>query len=216
MKRILLIAIALLCGFLIASAAWYYSRLHSGKSGSIQATAESAVTAKLMNKLNRHSDQLLLYARQHGYNTNTCFLIDMSIESGRNRFFVFDMQKHSILKAGLVAHGCCNKSWLSGRQYGNEVGCGCTSLGKYKIGAPYKGRFGLAYKLYGLDATNSNAFARAVVLHSYYAVPDKEVHPYPICQSEGCPMVSAAFLNKLAGIINASKKPMLLYTFDAN
>jgi hypothetical protein len=155
-----------------------------------------------------------LYARQHGYNTNTCFLIDMSIESGKNRFFVFDLQKDSILDAGLVAHGSCNKTWLSGRQYGNDVGCGCTSLGKYKIGAPYKGRFGVAYKLYGLDATNSNAFERAVVLHSYYAVPDKEVYPYPICQSQGCPMVSPAFLNKLAGIINASSKPMLLYTFD--
>jgi len=216
MKRILLMAIALLFGFLLASAAWYYSRLNTGKSRTANRTAKSAITPALKSKLNQHADQLLLYARQHGYNTGTCFLIDMSIESGKNRFFVFDMQKDSVLDAALVAHGSCNKSWLSGRQYGNEVGCGCTSLGKYKIGAPYKGRFGVAYKLYGLDATNSNAFERCVVLHSYYAVPDAEVHPYPICQSQGCPMVSPVFLNKLAGIINASKKPMLLYTFDKN
>jgi len=215
MKRILLIGIALLFGFLLASATWYYSKLHGGKSRTVH-TVKPEITGALMNKLNQHADQLLSYARAHGYNANTCFLIDMSIESGKNRFFVFDMQKDSVLDAGLVAHGSCNKSWLSGRQYGNEVGCGCTSLGKYKIGAPYKGRFGMAYKLYGLDATNSKAFERAVVLHSYYAVPDKEVHPYPICQSQGCPMVSPAFLNKLAGIINASKKPMLLYTFDGN
>ena len=115
-----------------------------------------------------------------------------------------------------MAHGRCNKDWLKGRQYGNDVGCGCTSLGRYKIGNPYNGRFGRAYKLHGLDSTNSNAFKRYVVLHSYTAVPDAEVHPLPICQSDGCPMVSAAFLQKLATIIDQSKQPILLYTFDKN
>ncbi len=144
------------------------------------------------------------------------FLIDMSIESGNNRLFVYDLQKSAVVDAGLVAHGRCNQDWLKGRKYGNEVGCGCSSLGRYKIGKPYKGRFGLAYKLHGLDSTNSNAFKRFVVLHSHSCVPNAEVNPLPICQSDGCPTVSAQFLNKLATIIDQSKQPMLMFMFDQN
>lgn len=213
MKRLLIITLALLLGFLMASAAWYYSKLRPGK---FHHSLKRDVKPALMVKLNSRAGQLKNYAAQHGYNSNICFLIDMNIESGKNRFFVYDLLKDSVLDAGLVTHGRCNKNWLTGRKYGNDPGCGCTSLGKYKIGKPYKGKFGLAYKLYGLDTTNSNAFKRFVVLHSHSCVPDAEVHPYPICQSDGCPTVSPAFLNKLAAIIDRSAKPVLLYTFDAN
>jgi hypothetical protein len=154
------------------------------------------------------------YAAQHGYNSDICFLVDMSIESGKNRFFVYDLNKDTVPDAGLVTHGRCGNNGQKGSKYGNDVGCGCTSLGKYKIGKPYKGKFGLAYKLYGLDTTNSNAFKRYVVLHSHACVPDAEIHPFHICRSEGCPTVSPAFLNKLARIIDQSSKPILLYTFD--
>jgi len=214
MKRILFIAIALLFGCLIAGAAWYYSKLN--RSHTAYRSPTGAAGKQLLTRLTIHAHPLLTYARQHGYNTTTCFLVDMSIGSGSNRFFVYDMKKDSISDAGLVAHGCCNKDWLAGRQYGNEVGCGCTSLGKYKIGNPYKGKFGRAYKLHGLDSSNSNAFARFVVLHSFTAVPDKEVEPLPICQSNGCPMVSASFLQKLSTIVDHSAQPVLLYIFDKN
>jgi hypothetical protein len=214
MKRALFISLALLFCFLVAGAGWYFSKLNTGKSRSIHHSSRTVAAKELMYRLNLHASQLQSYARKHGYNSNTCFLIDMTIESGKNRFFVFDLQKDSIVDAGLVAHGSCNKTFLRGREYGNEPGCGCSSLGKYKIGNAYKGKFGTAYKLYGLDSTNSNAFKRFVVLHSYTCVPDEEVYPLPICQSLGCPMVSPAFMNKLATIIDKSPKPMLLYTFD--
>jgi hypothetical protein len=214
MKRVILTTTVLLFCFLLAGAAWYYSKLSTGKSRTVHHRVSVLASPVLMNRLNTRADRLQLYAKQHEYNTGICFLIDMSIESGKNRFFIYDLQKDSILDAGLVAHGSCNKNWLSDRQYGNEPGCGCTSLGRYGIGNPYKGKFGTAYKLYGLDSTNSNAFKRFVVLHSYICVPDEEVHPAPICQSQGCPMVSPAFMNKLATIIDHSNKPILLSIFD--
>src|SRR5262245_29960802 len=62
-----------------------------------------------------------------------CFLIDMSLSSGQNRFFVYDLKKDTLQNSALVTHGRCNQYWLEGRKYGNTVGCGCTSLGKYKI-----------------------------------------------------------------------------------
>jgi hypothetical protein len=88
----------------------------------------------------------------------------MTLPSGQNRFFIYDITKDTIRNSGLVTHGRCNEMWLDGRKYSNTPGCGCTSLGKYKIGNSYMGRFGLAYKLYGLDKTNNNAFKRFVVL----------------------------------------------------
>ncbi|PWU04615.1 MAG: hypothetical protein C5B52_01255 [Bacteroidetes bacterium] len=82
------------------------------------------------------------------------------------------------------------------------------------MGSPYNGKFGHAYRLSGLDSTNSNALQRSVVLHSFYAVPDEEVYPYPICQSLGCPMVSPAFLKRLQLIIDNSEKPILLWIYE--
>ena len=137
----------------------------------------------------------------------------MSLPSGDNRFFVYDLKKDTIKNSGVVTHGNCNQYWLEGRKYSNEQGSGCTSLGKYKIGYSYKGRFGLAYKLYGLDKTNSNAFNRFVVLHSHSCVPEIEVKD-EICQSNGCPTVSPGYLQQLKPIIDKSSKPVLLWIYE--
>lgn len=165
-------------------------------------------------KLREHAADAAAFAGKHGYNTRFCFLADMSLASGSNRFFVYDLKADSIETAGLVAHGRCNKLWLTGRKYSNTTGSGCTSLGKYKIGKPYEGRFGLAYKLYGLDPTNSNAFERFVVLHAHECVPMREVYPVEICQSDGCPTVSILFLAKLAKKIDQSRLPVLLWVYE--
>lgn len=153
------------------------------------------------------------FTKQNHFDTSFCFLIDMSLPANHKRFFVYDLKKDTVLNSGLVTHGNCNQLWLEGRKYGNEIGCGCTSLGKYKIGNSYYGRFGLAFKLYGLDETNSNAFKRFVVLHSHSCVPDSEVVE-EVCQSNGCPTVAPSFLENLSGIITKSKKPVLLWIFE--
>lgn len=212
MQRILLVCAITVALLLVGSAALYNARNHRG--GKTTITSNTPDNTKLLSRLKAHAATIVPYAKQHGYNTRFCFLADMQLHSGQNRFFVYDLTADSVLDAGLVTHGRCNQAWLAGRQYGNEVGCGCTSLGKYKIGKPYHGRFGLAYKLHGLDATNNNAFKRYVVLHSHECVPENEVSPAPICQSDGCPTVSPGFLQKLAARINASEKPVLLLIVD--
>jgi hypothetical protein len=212
MKRILLLAFASILVFTLASAAWYYSKLHNKRA--VHKTAAVTASNRLNLILKEQAGSILAFAKKNNYNTGLCFLVNMNIASGTNRFFVYDLNKDSVSDAGLVTHGRCNKTWLTGRQYDNKIGCGCTSLGKYKVGKPYQGRFGLAYKLYGLDTTNNNAFKRFVVLHSHDCVPDDEVNPYPICQSDGCPTVSPAFLKKLASLIDASPKPILLSIVD--
>lgn len=168
-----------------------------------------AWTAKLKEK----AGEAKLFVKQKAYNNNYCFLIDMNLPSGQNRFFVYNLKKDSLESSGLVAHGNCFEYWLDGRRYSNKVGSGCTSLGKYKIGSSYTGKWGYSYKLHGLDSTNNNALERTVVLHSHSCVPEKEVAD-EICQSNGCPTVSPAFLQKLKLIINSSKKPVLLWVYE--
>ncbi|MDP4260997.1 MAG: murein L,D-transpeptidase catalytic domain family protein [Bacteroidota bacterium] len=208
--------ILLLLPVLIFSSGWFSSSSLRKKNKTILLgiTPKTHVLADLsIEKMRGKAGEAKRFISQNHFNESTCFLVDMSLPSGQNRFFVYDLEKDSITLSGLVAHGCCNQYWLEGRRYGNTVGCGCTSLGKYKIGNSYYGRFGLAFKLYGLDKTNDKAFDRFVVLHSHECVPTTEVKD-DICQSDGCPMVAPSFLQQLKPIINGSKKPVLLWIYE--
>lgn len=153
------------------------------------------------------------YIAGHGFDRAHCFLLDMRIPSGKKRFFVYNLKKDSVEISGLVTHGSGSGYGPDGLVFSNQPNSYCTSLGKYRVGNSYNGTFGLAYKLYGLEQTNSKAFDRFVVLHSYSCVPDDEVFPYPICVSLGCPTVSPAFLSRLNKYITESRKPVLLWIY---
>ena len=92
---------------------------------------------------------------------------------------------------------------------GVKFNIGWITLGKYSIGSHYKGKFGKAYKLYGLDKTNSNAFNRSIVLHKYSAVPYEE-QDATICHSFGCPMVNVKYFERIEKIIDNSKTNIIL------
>lgn len=144
------------------------------------------------------------------YNSKIAFFIDMRIPSGKNRFFVYDLQNNKILDQGLVAHGCGSETGIKGElKFSNVPNSNSTSLGRYSIGNNYNGIFGKAYRLFGLDETNSNAFKRAIVLHHYSAVPYEEQDHY-ISRSHGCPMVNEQFFKRIEKIIDSSKSNILL------
>ena len=153
------------------------------------------------------------YAQAKGFSSNYCFLVDMSIHSGRKRFFVYDLEMNRVIMAGLVSHGSCNGVFLSQAKFSNAPGGNCTSEGKYKIGEKYRGQYGKSYKMYGLESTNSNAYKRAIVLHAYSCIPDEEIYPRVACNSSGCAGVSPAFFEKLSSIIDRSNKPILLWIY---
>jgi len=167
----------------------------------------AAITNVILNRA-------MEYSAKNKLSTEYCFLIDMSIPSGRNRFFVYDLKKNSIILSGLVAHGSCNETFLARPRFSNEPKSNCSSLGKYQVGQFYKGKYGKSYRLLGLDNSNSNAYNRAVVIHGYDCVPDKEIYPRVLCNSFGCAMVSYKFFNKLSSIINKSEKPILLWMYQ--
>lgn len=147
------------------------------------------------------------------YNNEIAFFIDMEIPSGKNRFFIYDLKNNKIVDKGLVAHGSGSETNVQGKlKFSNVDNSLCTSLGKYSIGNSYVGKFGKAYKLYGLDKTNSNAFDRNIVLHKYYDVPYNE-QQNNICNSYGCPMVNEKFYSRIEKIIDNSETKIILNIF---
>jgi hypothetical protein len=179
------------------------------------ASAAPAVEDSLQvvkNTAASHAAEARRFVKQKGYNENLVFLIDMSVHSGKKRFFIYDLKADSVVASSLVSHGVCYGG-EPGARFSNIVGSGCSSLGKYRIGKSYYGQWGYSYKLHGLDATNNNAYERTVVLHAHDGVPDSETDE-EIALSLGCPMVSPVFLQKLKKIINGSSKPVMLWIYQ--
>lgn len=147
------------------------------------------------------------------YNQDLAIFINFKIPSNQFRFFIYDIKNNKILEKAIVSHG--SGSIVEGSnelKFSNIEGSYRSSLGKYEIGSSYIGKFGKAYRLIGLDKTNSNALKRAIVLHSYYCISDKETLE-PACLSLGCPMLSSNFFKVASKYIDASKNPMILYAF---
>ena len=118
--------ILLLIFFLLLSFTWLFS---SGlwkrtKAGSAEDNPKSyLLTNPSLEKAKLKAASAKMFVKQKGYNERICFLVDMSLPSGHNRFFVFNLKKDTLQNSGLVTHGRCNQYWLEGRKYGNTVGC---------------------------------------------------------------------------------------------
>jgi hypothetical protein len=195
MKIFNLILVVILSGFFISSKPYF-----KGETNSLEIERINFRIDEMKSMLNSNSK----------YNSKIAFFIDMRIPSGKNRFFVYDLQNNKIIDQGLVAHGCGSETGIKGDlKFSNVPNSNCTSLGRYSIGTNYNGMFGKAYRLFGLDETNSNAFKRAIVLHHYSAVPYEEQDHY-ISRSHGCPMVNEQFFKRIEKIIDSSKSNILL------
>jgi hypothetical protein len=175
---------------------------------------DAADRKEALLRLNKKAAEAKDYIAGHGFDKRICFLIDMRIPSGKKRFFVYNLDMDSAEIAGLVTHGSGSDTGTGELTFSNTPDSYCTSIGKYKMGNSYYGRFGLAFKLYGLDKTNSKAFDRFVVLHGHGCVPNEEVAPGSICVSLGCPTVSPEFLTQLKSYINISSKPIMLWIYN--
>jgi hypothetical protein len=154
-------------------------------------------------------------------NTEFCILVDMSIHSGENRFFIYDFGKNSTIKSGLCSHGCCDNAWGSDYTKQNPVfsnipGSHCSSVGKYRIGKRGYSNWGINvnYRLHGLETTNSKAYSRDIVLHSWDMVPDRELFPEGTPEGWGCPAISNKLMRELDKMLKKSHTPVLLWIYN--
>jgi len=177
-------------------------------------TYSDCIDQKYKMRLSLQVKKCLAYLNQNQkYNQDVAFFIDMKILSGKNRFFVYDLKKDKIIDKGLVAHGSGSETGIEGQlSFSNKPNSYQTSLGKYSIENSYKGQFGKANRLSGLDITNNNAKTRNIVLHKYDDVPYDE-QDEPIANSLGCPMVNKMYFERIEKIIDNSKKNILLIIY---
>jgi len=157
--------------------------------------------------------ELKNYIKNKSYNQDLAIFINFKIHSGKYRYFVYDLKNDKIIQKAIVSHGSGSVIPKSTHlKFSNIEGSYQSSLGKYEIKESYVGKFGKAYRLNGLDSTNSNAMQRAIVLHSFGCIPDKESQSLA-CLSLGCPMLSTKAFNETARHLDQSKKSIILYAF---
>ncbi|MDR3059271.1 MAG: murein L,D-transpeptidase catalytic domain family protein [Prevotella sp.] len=169
-------------------------------------------------RLKAKADSAKMFCKQKDYNMQYCILIDFSIHSGKNRFFVWDFAKDTIRHESLCCHGYGKESTQSKPVFSNVEGSYCSSLGKYKIGVRSYSSWGINahYKMHGLEKTNNNAFKRIVVLHSHNPVPEEEIYPnhLPLGWSQGCPVISNNIMRKVDALLKDTKKPVLMWIYN--
>lgn len=126
-------------------------------------------------------------------------IADFSQPSRLPRFHILDTATGA-LETVLVAHGRGSDPQHSGwlERFSNEPGSLATSAGAYLTGDTYEGRHGLSRRLIGLDPDNSNAEARAIVIHAAdYVSTGLIATQGKLGRSEGCLAVSAADLSRI-------------------
>ncbi len=157
------------------------------------------------------------FCKKNKLDTTLCIMVDMSIPSGKNRLFVYDFKQKKTIIAGLCAHGVGGGSTAAKPVFSNTIGSNCTSLGKYKVKNRSYSNWGINihYKMYGLEKTNSNAFKRIIVLHSYTPVPNYEIYPQALFgQSAGCPVIADDQMTQIDRLLIKKKKPVLLWIYN--
>jgi len=113
---------------------------------------------------------------------------DFGVHSSQARFHFANLEAGTV-SSHLVAHGLGSDpghdGWL--HWFSNEVGSNATSRGAYISYEWYKGKYGTSIRLGGLDAENSNALDRAIVLHAAdYATPGFLAAHGVLGRSNGC------------------------------
>jgi hypothetical protein len=115
-------------------------------------------------------------------------IADFGSSSAAPRLHLIDLVRGETTTM-LVAHGLGSDPLDSGflQEFSNRYGSNATSEGAFVTAERYTGMHGLSRRLTGLDATNSNARARDVVIHAAgYVSKDKIAIQGKIGRSNGC------------------------------
>ena len=130
--------------------------------------------------------------------TDIVGIADFSKPSALPRFYLLDTNTGRVT-SHLVSHGRGSDPEHSGwlRRFSNAMGSNASSNGAYVTGDFYYGRYGRSMRVSGLDPSNSNAHARAIVVHSaWYAEPHVVAAHGRLGRSEGCFAMSYSSLQE--------------------
>jgi len=161
--------------------------------------APAGIDPALFARAKAALDQHQIYAR------DSFAIVDFSKPSSEPRFHIVNLASGEV-ESHRVCHGRGSDPAHSGyvERFSNDFGSYATSNGTYVTGDYYDGKYGLSMKVRGLDASNSNAEPRAIVIHNaWYAEDDMISLHGQLGRSEGCFAMSRASqfqaMRRLAG-----------------
>lgn len=135
---------------------------------------------KAVAALDRHSFRIPSHDR--------IAIADFARPSADARFYIVNMGT-GVVQSFLVAHGIGSDPEHTGllHRFSNDMGSEATSEGAFLTADYYVGKHGDSQRLIGLDPTNSNAYDRAIVVHSaWYANPEVVMQHGKLGRSQGC------------------------------
>jgi hypothetical protein len=150
-------------------------------------------------------------AEYEGVKTDRLIIIDFSLPSTEERFFLVNPKTGELLYKKHVAHGQ-NSGGLYAKYFSNKNGSHQSSLGFYKTAETYYGKHGYSLRLDGLQkGINHTARTRAIVIHQAdYVSSDFIAENGRLGRSWGCPALPADDYEK---IINEVKGGTLVFIY---
>jgi hypothetical protein len=160
---------------------------------------DPSLLRRALDALNRHRGSIS--------HQDVMGVVDFSLPSRAPRFHMVDLANGNV-QSHLVAHGRgsdpSHTGWLE--RFSNEPRSNATSAGAYRTGSLYEGAHGRSMRLEGLDPTNSNALARAIVVHSAWYVNQEMIgHTGMLGRSQGCFAVADASLAEITLRLGAGR-----------
>ncbi|MCO6188334.1 murein L,D-transpeptidase catalytic domain-containing protein [Rhizobium sp. L1K21] len=147
-------------------------------------------------------ERLINYRNQYRPTSNPRYwaVVNFDLHSAKPRMFLFDCVAGTTT-ALLCAHGRGSEGPKDdgyAEFFSNEDGSGCSSLGIYHCDVTYFGNHGKSLYLDGLEATNSRARLRHIVIHGAdYVSPEMVAKTGRIGRSLGCPAVEEGEASKV-------------------
>ena len=134
-------------------------------------------------------------------------IADFTAPSNERRVQFVDLESGRV-STMLVAHGSGSDPAHCGRleRFSNVQDSNATSEGAYVTDDYYVGQHGRSQRLLGLDPTNDNAFARAIVVHgAWYAESDMLAKHGKLGRSQGCFAVGEGDLSKAFAMLDRGR-----------
>lgn len=161
-------------------------------------------------------------ARQRGADTRYLILVDYSIPSNDYRLFIWDAEQDKIVEKFWCAHGFGGGSTPDRPVFSNTLGSNCSSLGWFLVdrSVGVSGQYGYDYHAVdGLDASNSNARSRQILIHQWSSVTrDYEAkidHPMNLdMRCAGCFTTTAEGYEAIDRYAKSRQKRIMLYAIN--